>query len=103
MDVGLRLAKFRKAKGLSKNKLAKDAGVTQGFISQIESGIRLPTLEVLNRICTALGITLSEFFAEDGQPEELPPDVRRICEKVKHLPPDKRKVLESVLDTWVDD
>ncbi|MCL6557699.1 MAG: helix-turn-helix domain-containing protein [Firmicutes bacterium] len=100
MDVGIKLTRFRELKKISKNKLAKEVGVTQGFISQVELGNRQPTLEVLNRICSALGITLAEFFAD--QAPEMPPDVRRVCDKVQKLTPDKLKILESVLDTWVE-
>jgi transcriptional regulator with XRE-family HTH domain len=100
MDVGTRLTRFRESKKISKNKLAQESGVTQGFISQVELGNRLPTLEVLNRICSALGLTLSEFFAD--QAPEVPPEVRRVCDKLQKLTPDKLKILESVLDTWVE-
>jgi transcriptional regulator with XRE-family HTH domain len=99
MDIGSRLTKFREAKGLSKNKLAKSAGVTQGFISQVESGNRLPTLEVLNRICSALGISLSEFFADDQEPE-IPPDLRRILDTARRLTPRQRELLLEVMEEW---
>lgn len=100
MNIGARLTKFREAKGLSKNRLAKEVGVTQGFISQLELGNRTPTLEVLNRICSVLGITLHDFFAPDDQAEDMPPDLRRLIDKAKKLSPRQLQILNAVLDEW---
>lgn len=82
------------------NALAKRSGAAQSAISEIESGQRQPTFEVLEKIVTGLGYSLAEFFAD--QPPEVPPEVRRVCEKVAKLPPDKLKVLNAVLDSWVE-
>jgi transcriptional regulator with XRE-family HTH domain len=102
MDVGTRLTRFRESKKISKNKLAQEVGVTQGFISQVELGNRLPTLEVLNRICTALGITLAEFFADTREREPLPPEIRQIIDKAQKLTPRQLKILNDVLDEWIE-
>ncbi|WP_166512337.1 helix-turn-helix domain-containing protein [Desulfallas thermosapovorans] len=91
---------MRETAGMSKGKLALEAGVSAAYIGQLESKNKQPTVDTLSRICQALGITLSEFFASD-HPPELPPEVRRVCEKVQKLPPDKLRILNDVLDTWV--
>jgi len=82
------------------NALAKRSGAAQSAISEIESGQRQPTFEVLEKIVTGLGYSLAEFFAD--QAPELPPEVRQIVDKVQKLTPDKLKVLNAVLDTWVE-
>lgn len=102
MNVAERIKSLREAAGLSKGKLAERAELSATYIGQLEMGIKQPTVETITRICTALGITLAEFFSDNGQPQELPPEVRRVCDKVQKLPPDKLKILESVLDTWVE-
>ncbi len=66
MNLGERLKYFRKAKDLSVYKLSQKTNVSQGHISDLENGINQPTIETLNRLLTPLGITLSEFFNEDG-------------------------------------
>ncbi|GAB6159374.1 hypothetical protein JCM39194_25750 [Desulfotomaculum varum] len=106
MDVGRKITELRTVQGISLTNLAKRSGIAQSSLSYIESGKAQPTVETLEKICTALGITLSEFFSdtqEDTQEQEpLPPEVRRITEKIKQLPQNKLKILESVLDTWVE-
>ncbi|NPV72889.1 MAG: helix-turn-helix transcriptional regulator [Pelotomaculum sp.] len=100
MDFAFYLIKARERAGISKNHLAKLSGLSQPFITELESGRKQPTYETLHKICAALGITLSEFFSD--QAPEVPPEVRRVCEKVAKLPPDKLKVLNAVLDSWVE-
>ncbi|MEM8986173.1 MAG: cupin domain-containing protein [Pseudomonadota bacterium] len=64
-DVGGRLARVRLAYGLSQRQLAKKAGVTNGTISQIESGALNPTVGTLRKILGALPMSLSSFFDDD--------------------------------------
>lgn len=45
-------------KGVSQNKLAKELGITQTFMSEIESGRKTPSLEVLYKICDSLDIEI---------------------------------------------
>lgn len=42
--------------------LAKKAGVTQGYISQIEKGDAVPNLFVAKRMADALGISMEQLI-----------------------------------------
>ncbi len=50
------LQKFREEKGLSQLELAKKSSVSQAFISQIESGKKVPTVFIAKKIALALDI-----------------------------------------------
>lgn len=50
--------KRREQLGWSQYRLAKEAGVGQSFINEIESGKKNPSLEVFFRICEVLEIRL---------------------------------------------
>lgn len=52
------LKKHREQKGLSQHQLARQLGLTQTFLSEIERGRKNPSLEQLFRICQALDIRL---------------------------------------------
>lgn len=65
MDVGRRIKTLREAKGLTVNKLANIAGISQSFLRDIELGNKNPTVETLSYFCEALGISLSDFFDDD--------------------------------------
>ena len=102
MNIGERIRIIRKANNQKLLNISQLTGLSQPFVSEIERGIKTPSIETLEKICTALGITLAEFFADIQEQQPIPPEVHRVCERVKRLQLDKVKVLESVLDTWVD-
>jgi transcriptional regulator with XRE-family HTH domain len=61
-----RVVALRVAARLTQHQLAKKAGITQPRLSRLEAGIDNPTLETLERIGIALGVTL------DFTPAQLP-------------------------------
>ncbi|MCH5196634.1 MAG: helix-turn-helix transcriptional regulator [Oscillospiraceae bacterium] len=65
MNVAQRLIYFREKRGITTNKLANLAGVSQSHLREIELGQRNPTVETLSFFCEALGISLEEFFREN--------------------------------------
>jgi transcriptional regulator with XRE-family HTH domain len=56
------LRKVRIDKGLSQEELADLAGLHRTYISQIERGLKSPSLRSLEQIANGLGITLSELL-----------------------------------------
>ena len=51
--------------GLSQAALAEIAGTTQSYVSRIESGVRVPSLDVLADLARALGCTLDSLVILD--------------------------------------
>ena len=70
-EVGKRITELREKKGLKKNALAKLAGVSPTYISQLERGEKRPTVDYLGYICFGLGVTLSEFFRAGKEYDDL--------------------------------
>jgi len=63
INIGKRIAHFRTAKGLTVNKLANLSGISQSYLRDIELGKNSnPSVEILDCLCTTLGITLKDFF-----------------------------------------
>ena len=66
MDVrkraGLGVQQLRRARGLSQEDLAHAARIHQTYLSGVESGKRNPTVVVLDRIATALGVDIADLF-----------------------------------------
>jgi ribosome-binding protein aMBF1 (putative translation factor) len=58
------LAFWRKRRGLTQTDLAKAAGIAQGFLSEIESGLKTGDVTVLQRIAIALEISLLELVPD---------------------------------------
>ena len=68
--VAARLKALRTEGGLTLDQLAEASGVSRAMISRIERGEASPTAVLLARLCSALGESLSSFFAapESGAP-----------------------------------
>ena len=65
--IGDRLRFLRTARGLTLDDLAGASGVSRAMISRIERGEASPTAQLLSRLCAALDLTLSAFFAFSGE------------------------------------
>lgn len=55
------LAKIRKSKGLSQQRLAALSGVHRVTIARFETGKISPTLATLNKLAAALGVKISDL------------------------------------------
>lgn len=60
--VGRAVSTLREHSKLSQTALARNVGVSQAAISQIECGRRINNLDTLERIALAFGLTLSEML-----------------------------------------
>lgn len=65
IDVAKRLIYLREMRGITTNKLANLAGISQSDVREIELGQRNPNVETLSYFCEALEVSMSEFFNED--------------------------------------
>ena len=57
--IGKRLRESRYSQGMSQSRLEGRAGLTRGYVSKIEKGYKMPTLETLKSLAAALGISFS--------------------------------------------
>jgi len=62
--VGTRIRELRAQQGLTLDALAERAEVSRAMLSRIERGESSPTAQLMNKVCSGLGITLSILFAE---------------------------------------
>ena len=65
MNIGAKIKELRVAKGLTQEELADRAELSKGFISQLERDLTSPSIVTLVDILQCLGVSVSEFFAED--------------------------------------
>jgi len=60
--LGLEIQRRRVEQGWSQEYLAEITGLHRTYISQLERGLKSPSVRVLNHITNALGITMNEFL-----------------------------------------
>ncbi|MBU3217367.1 XRE family transcriptional regulator (plasmid) [Clostridium estertheticum] len=64
--IGENLKKIRKSRGLTIDSLALNSGVSKSMISEIERGLRNPSISILWDIANALKTPLNYFLKEDN-------------------------------------
>ena len=72
MLIGQRLREIREAKGLSQVKISRATGLVQPYVSRVENGHTVPTIETLEKWARALGMPLYGLFYDgEGPPQPL--------------------------------
>jgi len=56
------LVEARSKRGVSQYRLAKDTGISQPYLSRIESGSRTPSIPMLVRLCKALKCQVTDIL-----------------------------------------
>ena len=65
MNIGENIKYIRKSKGLTQRELAEKIGVTDSAITRYEKGDREPNIETLNKIATALEVTINDLIKNE--------------------------------------
>lgn len=98
MNVGEVIRNFRHRRGLSQGDLEKRSGLMRCYISRVENGHTVPSLETLSRIARALDTELSALF-QDGAPADI--SEHDFFRELRHYLPslkaqDREQILEMV-------
>lgn len=98
MKIGERIRNFRQKKKFTLRELSQATGLSISFLSDIENGRRLPSLENLSKIAKALDVSISYLIEKDKDSnisQEISNDneIRAIARAFKELTPDKRELL----------
>lgn len=99
--VGSKITEIRELRGLSLSKLASKAGISKGYLSNIETGVKEnPSTEMLEKIANALEVNISDLFDESPTEDKLDlleEDMKILFSKAKKLSKEDRlKVLKMM-------
>lgn len=92
MELGEKLKYFRESKKMSIYRLALEADISQGHLSDLENGRSQPTISTLKRLLVPLGITLAEFFNEDNEVSILTEKEKELVGLYRTMPNDRAEV-----------
>ena len=71
MKIGTTIRGYRLQKGLSQGDVEKRTGLLRCYLSRVENGHTVPSLDTLSKIAQALDLPLAQFFAEDSLGREI--------------------------------
>ena len=81
---------------ISKYRLSQLSGISQSSLGRIMAQENLPSLITLEKICTALGVTLSQFFQE-GNSENLTEKQKEVLRIWNNLSTNEQETVMSML------
>jgi len=70
-NIGGTIRDYRLQKGMSQGDIEKRTGLLRCYLSRVENGHTVPSLETLQKIAGALDLQLAQFFAEDNVVKEV--------------------------------
>jgi len=73
MNIGTTIRNFRLQKNLSQGDIERKTGLLRCYLSRVENGHTVPSLETLQKIAHAMDLPLSQLFAEDTIRREFEP------------------------------
>lgn len=70
VNIGDVIRSYRAERGLSQGDIERRTGLLRCYLSRVENGHTVPSLETLAKIAEALNITLADFFPGTETPSE---------------------------------
>jgi len=97
--LGKRIAKRRRELGFTQVHVNEMAGLSDKYLSNIETARSIPSIDVLMRICEALSVT-PDYLLNGTLLKENTDLSDKISDKAKSLPEAKLRLLDSFID-WL--
>jgi transcriptional regulator with XRE-family HTH domain len=75
MNIGETIRNYRLQKGMSQGDIEKRTGLLRCYLSRVENGHTIPSLDTLSKIANAMELPLGQFFADhlsNGNTKSLP-------------------------------
>ena len=92
VDIGKNIRYFRKRANMTQEKLGFEAELGQKYISELESGKKMPTMRTLEKIAEALEITVPYLcaFGDGADVDDLTAYGDKYMMIIKEVAPEKR-------------
>lgn len=102
MNVIDRLNRLRLERNMSVYRLAELSGINQSTLANSFSRGTVPSIKHLEMMCEVLGVSLSQFFAENESPMQLSPSEIKLIENYRKLPCEIQKSVANIVNAVPD-
>lgn len=96
MDTNERIRQLMNERGWTEYRLAKEAGLSQSTIANLFRRNTIPSVVTLEAICSAMGITLAQFFSE-GRMVELTGEQKDLFDRWVSLTKEQKSLLYDLM------
>ncbi len=71
MTIGSTIRGYRLQRGMSQGDIEKRTGLLRCYLSRVENGHTVPSLDTLKKIAAALGVPMGQFFADEPVQKDI--------------------------------
>lgn len=98
MDINERIRELMKERGWTEYRLKEESDLSQSTVNNIFARGTVPKIATLEAIVKAFGMTLSQFFAEDGEAIPLTPEQRDLLSRWSSLDKKQKEALLTLME-----
>lgn len=93
-NVGQRIHELRTNRKLSQEQLALRSNITPTYLGLLERNLKNPTLKVIEQLCTAMDISLADFFSETkNDSSDVDSTSLQILSQISNCTKDEKKII----------
>lgn len=97
--VSKNIRDFRKLKSLTQEMLAEKAEVSSIYISYLERGTKIPSLEILNRIANVLQVSPADLLMKEDNKNI---EIKKLLTRLNSLDEPKIRFINSIIDALLE-
>ena len=101
LTMGDRIKETRKKHHLTQEQLAEKIDVSLEYISQIERGLKMPSMPLFIKLVETLDVSADYLLRDAVSTRNLYGD-QQIGGKLEKLSPKQRVALEALIDTYIE-
>ena len=101
LTMGDRIKETRKKHGVTQEQLAERVDVSLEYISQIERGLKMPSMPLFIKLVEALDVSADYLLRDAVSTRNLYGD-KQIGSRLARLTPKQRVALEALIDTYIE-
>lgn len=98
MDAQKRIRQLMEDRGWTDYRLTKEAKLSHSTVTNMFNRNNAPTFPTLEAVCRAFGITLAQFFTEDGE-SQMTEEQRILFSRWSTLTEEQQKILLDLMRT----
>lgn len=99
--LGKRIRETRRNKKVTQERLAELAGISVVYVSELERGLKSPSIDVFSQIASALDVS-ADYLLRDVLPTGREYVFDDLTKKLEGLTPKQRKTVIDIIDAYLN-
>ena len=101
LTMGDRIKEIRKKRGLTQEQLAEKLDISVEYVSQIERGLKMPSMQMFIKLVEVLNVSADYLLRDIVSTHDMYGN-KQISSKLEKLTPKQRVALEAIIDTYIE-